>query len=180
MWVFSFLFGFVFDKLYEKKCLTRTWVRKIATFVAHAFPAMCLVGICFAECDENLTIALLTIGVNFQGALYTGFFVNPLDIASNYAGTILGITNGFGNIPGWLAPLTAGAFTQNSKTLASWRNVWYVAIAIYLFDAIFFVVFGSGDEQYWNTIYVENASCSDLSIPQEKETTTKSSSIYPG
>ena len=33
MWVFSFLFGFVFDKLYEKKCLTRTWVRKIATFV---------------------------------------------------------------------------------------------------------------------------------------------------
>ena len=29
-------------------------------------------------------------------------------------GTILGITNGFGNIPGWLAPLTAGAFTQGS------------------------------------------------------------------
>ena len=53
---------------------------------------MCLVGICFAECNENLTIALLTIGVNFQGALYTGFFVNPLDIASNYAGKLFNKT----------------------------------------------------------------------------------------
>ena len=47
---------------------------------------MCLIGICLAKCDENLTIGLLTLGVTFQGALYTGFFVNPLDIASNYAG----------------------------------------------------------------------------------------------
>ena len=47
-----------------------------------------------------------------QGALYTGFFVNPLDIAPNYSGTILGITNAFGTIPGWLAPLMAGAFTK--------------------------------------------------------------------
>ena len=55
-----------------------------------------------------------------------------------------------------------------------------MAIAIYLCDAIFFVVFGSGDEQYWNTICVANASSSDLSIPQKKEPTTKSSSTYPG
>ena len=49
-----------------------------------------------------------------QGALYTGFFVNPLDIASNFSGTILGITNAFGTIPGWLAPLIAGALTRES------------------------------------------------------------------
>ena len=40
---------------------------------------------------SSLSIALLTIGVNFQGALYTGFFVNPLDIASNYAGKFLSL-----------------------------------------------------------------------------------------
>ena len=48
-----------------------------------------------------------------QGALYSGFFTNPLDIAPNYSGTILGITNAFGTIPGWLAPLMAGAFTKH-------------------------------------------------------------------
>ena len=41
--------------------------------------------------------------------------------------------------------------------------MWYVAIAIYLFDAIFFLIFGSGEEQYWNTIYVNDNPKSDLS-----------------
>ena len=45
--------------------------------------------------------------------------------------------------------------------------MWYVAIAIYLFDAIFFLIFGSGEEQYWNTIYVNDNSKSDIS--QEKD-----------
>jgi hypothetical protein len=29
-----------------------------------------------------------------------------------FPGTILGITNGFGTIPGWLAPLMAASFTE--------------------------------------------------------------------
>ena len=41
--------------------------------------------------------------------------------------------------------------------------MWYVAIAIYLFDAIFFLIFGSGEEQYWNTIYVNDNPKSDIS-----------------
>ena len=57
-----------------------------------------------------------------QGALYTGFFVNPLDIASNFSGTILGITNAFGTIPGWLAPLIAGALTRESVSYFIFRG----------------------------------------------------------
>jgi len=34
-----------------------------------------------------------------------------------YSGTILGITNGFGTIPGWLAPLMAASFTQAEVNL---------------------------------------------------------------
>ena len=40
--------------------------------------------------------------------------------------------------------------------------MWYVAIAIYLFDAIFFVICGSGEEQYWNTIYVDDSVKTDI------------------
>ena len=81
---------------------------------AHAGPAFCLIGICFTGCNHTATIAILTLAITMQGALYTGFFVNPLDIASNFSGTILGITNAFGTIPGWLAPLIAGALTRES------------------------------------------------------------------
>ena len=62
---------------------------KIYHVLGDGFPAICLIGICLAKCDENLIIALLTIAVTFQGALYSGFFVNPIDIASNYPGILL-------------------------------------------------------------------------------------------
>ena len=52
------------------------------------------------------------------------------------------------------------------KTLANWRKVWYVAITIYFFDAIFFAIFGSGEEQYWNTLNVDNAPSSAVETEQ--------------
>ena len=86
-------------------------------FLAHAGTAFCLIGICFTGCNKTATIALLTFAITMQGALYSGFFTNPLDIAPNFSGTILGITNAIGAIPGWLAPLIAGGFTR--------EKVWF-------------------------------------------------------
>ncbi len=117
MWAFSLLVSYLADKAVSKKTLKTGIVRRIATFIAHGGPALCLVGICFTGCQETLTIALLTLAITMQGALYSGFFTNPLDIAPNYSGTILGITNAFGTIPGWLAPLIAGAFTREKVTI---------------------------------------------------------------
>ena len=76
-----------------------------------------MIGICFTGCNKTATIALLTFAITMQGALYSGFFTNPLDIAPNFSGTILGITNAIGAIPGWLAPLIAGGFTR--------EKVWF-------------------------------------------------------
>lgn len=33
---------------------------------------------------------------------------------------------------------------------AGWRNVFYVAAAIYIFGTIFYIVFGSGERQTWD------------------------------
>ena len=43
-----------------------------------------------------------------------------------HSGTIVGITNGFGNIPGWLAPLTAGAFTQGSVIIEQFKYCYHL------------------------------------------------------
>lgn len=171
MWGFSFCCGYAADKLREKQIVGTTAARKIATFIAHGLPAVCLFGICFTGCNGNATVVLLTLAVMFQGAMLSGTIANPLDIAPNYAGTILGITNGFGDLSGWLAPLTAGAFTKDSQTLASWRKVWSVTIAIYLVDVIFYMVFASGNEQYWNTM---NTSDETTAIIPPSSSVTKS------
>lgn len=43
-----------------------------------------------------MVVALFTIGMGFMGTFYSGLKVNNLDLAPNYAGVIMAITNGVG------------------------------------------------------------------------------------
>ena len=75
-------------------------------------PAIFVACLTFVECDRENTILLLFIAVTLQGGVYSGFMVNHVDIAPNYAGTLFGITNAFATFPGWIAPMTVGYLTN--------------------------------------------------------------------
>ncbi|CAG2103965.1 unnamed protein product, partial [Medioppia subpectinata] len=51
-----------------------------------------------------------TIGMGLNGCNYPGFNSTHVDMAPNYAGTLMGLTNSIGNIPGFVAPMVAAAF----------------------------------------------------------------------
>ena len=55
----------------------------------------------------------------------------------------------FANVPGILAPMLVGSFTQKESTISTWSRVWYVSAAIYTFGALFYLVFGNVDVQPW-------------------------------
>ena len=133
MWGFAIIVSFLADQAISKNFLRTGIVRRISNTIAHSGTAFCLIGICFTGCNQTATIVLLTLAITMQGALYSGFFTNPLDIAPNFAGTILGITNAIGTIPGWLAPLLAGAFTKekvrcvkSSLTKILWLSIGHM------------------------------------------------------
>ena len=50
--------------------------------------------------------------------------------------------------------------------MANWRKVWYVTFGLMLFETIFYVIFGSGQEQPWNKMY-ENQDSEEL-VEKEK------------
>ena len=52
-------------------------------------------------------IIFLSLSVGSSGFAVAGFPVNNLDIAPKYAGVLLGISNMFGTIPGFLGPQIA-------------------------------------------------------------------------
>ncbi|XP_066952133.1 putative inorganic phosphate cotransporter [Macrobrachium rosenbergii] len=152
MWIFSLLISFAGDKLRMAGKLSTVAVRKIATTIAHVGPAVCLLILTTFTCNRPATIALLFIAVGLQGGVYTGFMVNHVDIAPNFAGTLFGITNAAATIPGWLAPMTVGALTNNQQTFEQWNKVFYISAAWFITDAIVFLLFASGTEQPWNTV----------------------------
>jgi len=89
---------------------------------------VCLIIVSYVGCNTTLTMIVLTLAVGLQGAIYSGFMVNHLDIAPNFAGVIFGITAIFSAIPSWVAPLTVATLTKgqvvHSTLFVSSRFVW--------------------------------------------------------
>lgn len=71
-------------------------------------PAIALIAASFTGCNRWLTVAILTVGVGFNGGIYSGFKVNHLDISPRFAGILMSFTNCLANLAGLLAPIYAG------------------------------------------------------------------------
>ncbi|XP_047460266.1 sialin [Mugil cephalus] len=155
-WLVSTLSGVVADKLIEKKVLSVTNVRKLFTLIGQILPAVFLVLVSYSGCSHILTVTFLTLSTTIGGTSASGVFINQIDIAPRYAGFLLGITNTFGTIPGIVAPIATGYFTEDN-TLAGWRKVFWVSAGIGVCGAIVFTIFGSGELQPWAVTEEERA-----------------------
>ncbi len=76
--------------------------------IGHFGPAMSLVALAFTRCNPTLAIFWLCMSVMLTGANYSGFGVNHVELSPNYAGTLMGITNGAANLTGFAAPYFTG------------------------------------------------------------------------
>lgn len=112
MWICCIAVGQTMDMLRKRKKLTTTWARKISTLIASAPVAVCLFILCFLECQKTMSVILLAIALTCIGAMYSGHMTNHIDIANNYAGTLMGLTNTIGTIPGIVGPVFVGAMTN--------------------------------------------------------------------
>ncbi|XP_071356297.1 sialin isoform X1 [Trachinotus anak] len=155
-WLSSTLSGVVADSLIERRVFSVTVVRKIFTLTGMLLPAAFLVAVSYAGCSHILTVTFLTLSSTAGGTSSAGVFMNQIDIAPRYAGFLLGITNTFGTIPGVMAPIATGYFTED-RTLQGWRTVFWVAAGINAGGALFFTIFGSGKIQPWAVTEEERA-----------------------
>ncbi|XP_037549458.1 sialin [Nematolebias whitei] len=144
----SLLSGVAADRLMERKVFSTTTVRKLFTFTGLLLPAVFLVPVGYVGCSHILTATFLTLSTSLGGTSSAGVFMNQIDIAPRYAGFLLGITNTFGTIPGVMAPIVTGYFTED-HSLEGWRKVFWVAAGINVGGAIFYTLLGSGKVQPW-------------------------------
>ena len=78
--------------------------------------AVFLVGLAYVDCDNPLVaVTLLSLGIAISGSVYTGFMVNHMDIAPQFAGTLLGLGNGIAAATGFVAPYTVAVLTTNVR-----------------------------------------------------------------
>ncbi|KAI8436389.1 hypothetical protein MSG28_009995 [Choristoneura fumiferana] len=76
--------------------------------------------------------------------------ITHIDISPNFASTLMGITNGFGNIFSIMAPLSVSLVVKDETSASEWRKVFFISIAFYFLSNLFYVLFMSGNIQDWN------------------------------
>merc|ERR1719447_2545408 len=144
----------------------RTLVRKFFNSVGVYLPAVFIAAAGYSGCDSFLVIVFLVLAVGVNGAQYAGFMCVHLDMASNFAGTLLGITNCAANMMGVVAPAVAGYLTQDHSDAPHWRVVFFVAALVYIMGNTIFLVWGSAKEQSWNR---EAGAAGGLGVEEDNE-----------
>ncbi|XP_025414053.1 vesicular glutamate transporter 1-like [Sipha flava] len=147
------LSGFFVDWLRKKKIFTTTQIRKL--FNCSAFISQTIFMYLAANSTTKIGFLInLTLAVGLGAFAWSGFSVNPLDIAPQYASILLAISNTCATIPGIVSPMLTGFIIKN-KSADEWQWLFLITSGIYLFGAIFYAIFASGEQQSWATLKTE-------------------------
>lgn len=149
--------GQLADRIRAKKILSTTAVRKIQTLIGGVGSSLFLILVGYVGCSRVGAMICITLAVAFVGVHSPGCQISHLDIANNYAGTLIGITNTLASIPGFVAPAVVGAITYNNQTLHAWQTIFNLSAGIGLFGCIVYLILFDGNEQEWNRYGVEEA-----------------------
>ncbi|XP_057659463.1 sialin [Diorhabda carinulata] len=150
MWVFSMILSKTLDSLRGKNIISTTVARKVATGFASIVPMICFIILSYLKCQRVVAVVLMTIAVMSIGGMFCGFLSNHIDIAPNFAGTLMAITNTVATVPGIIVPVFVGKLTENDESIRSWRIIFWTTVALYIVEILVYMIFGSGEEQTWN------------------------------
>lgn len=151
MWLLCLIVSPISDMLINRQIISVTVARKLFNSVGQWVPMVCLIAVGYMTQEEKtVAVVLLTIGVGFNAGSFCGYLVNHMDLSPNFAGLMMGITNGFSNLCSICAPLVVGAVVTNEENPAEWRIVFFITAGVYLVCNALFVLFGKANVQPWN------------------------------
>ena len=119
-------------------------VRKIMQTIGFGGIAICLSVVGLVD-NVWLAIAIMTIGSALGAFVTGGFAVNHMDIAPRHAGTLMGITNTAGTIPGIIGVFVSGLILELT---GSWALVFQVTAGVTVFGMVVYLLFASADKLF--------------------------------
>lgn len=117
MLILSIFFSKLLDSLKARGKITTTFARKGATTLCTIIPGICLLVLCYIGCRHTAAVVVMGVGIVAMGGMFSGFLSNHIDIAPNFAGTLVAITNTAATIPGIIVPIFVGFVTKGNVRL---------------------------------------------------------------
>ncbi|KAI8436398.1 hypothetical protein MSG28_010003 [Choristoneura fumiferana] len=109
-----------------------------------------LITLAFVDKDIYVVETILVTICAFSISTNVGYHVNHIDIAPNFAGTLMSISNFVSNCVGSLAPIVAGCILTDVTSEYLWRKVFCVSAGFFFVTNLFYVIFGTAELADWN------------------------------
>jgi len=149
--VFAQIIGYISGRLIKKKIVSPFKMQKLNSVLATLIPGIGMIWFSFTTEDKALCMFILSISFGINGACVVGHGLNNLTIAPNRAGTAYGLSNGCGNMAGFLAPLAISAILGEvedpDEIMTRWKIVFGIPLMLYSLSLATFWIFGSGEVQ---------------------------------
>lgn len=143
--------GHLADYLQSRFNVSTEFVRKIFTCGAFIIQVVFMIAAGYIMTKTG-SMLCLTTAVGIGGFAWAGFSVNPLDVAPQYAGILMGLSNTFATIPGFISPSLTAMIVTRKDNASQWQIIFYIAACVYLFGAIMYSLLASGKRQKWAEI----------------------------
>ncbi|XP_068081102.1 uncharacterized protein [Anabrus simplex] len=147
--------GFVFSTLgnhfQQRKIGTVTSMRKGFTIFSHLIPGTFMFVLSWVGCRRTVAVSMIIISYTFSGASVGGVMANATDLSPRYAGVLSSIVDCMGSTTGIFIPIVVGAVTMDSQKMNQWQIVFLINSAMYVFGAIIYLCWGSGQLQPWDS-----------------------------
>ncbi|CAB3221233.1 unnamed protein product [Arctia plantaginis] len=150
MWFSNFFFSWFTDWLIVNNITSVTNTRKIANSLGNIPAGIGLIVLAYAPNDIYVVETILVIICIFKISAHCGFQINHIDIAPNYAGTMMSISNFISNMGASLAPIVIGFILTDVRDQYLWRQVFFLAAGLYLVTNLVYVIFGTSEKAEWN------------------------------
>jgi ACS family sodium-dependent inorganic phosphate cotransporter len=145
-WIAAFcvgnLSGWIADGL-RKRGMTMTGVRKLMQGAAFILGAAAMLLLPLAD-SVLLATALVTIAIGGGAFGVAGFAANHLDIAPQYAGILMGLSNTFAQLPGIVGVALTGFIVNVTHSFA---GAFYLIALINMVGMTCYLAMGSGERR---------------------------------
>ncbi|XP_046866055.1 putative inorganic phosphate cotransporter isoform X1 [Drosophila willistoni] len=162
------------DLLINRGAISITTARKLFNSIGQYGPMACLIGLGYMTANEKTwAILLLTLAVGINAGCSCGYLINHIDLSPNFAGPMMGVTNGIAGITSIVAPLIVGAILTDETDPSQWRVIFFITGGVYLLCNSLFLVLGKATVQPWNAPTTPANMSSTTSLRHNLQTDSK-------
>ncbi|VVC45768.1 Major facilitator superfamily,Major facilitator superfamily domain [Cinara cedri] len=155
MWVLIMVFSWISDYINLHGLMSNTHQKKMWNSIAQWGAALALMALCL-DTSPTIAIILLNVALGLNSAIVTGFMTSHIDLAPNFAGTLMGITNSFSNVTSILGPLIVGFIVKDVNNKTEWNTAFTISAGIFFLGNLIYIIFGSAEVQPWNDLSKTN------------------------